>query len=72
MGVENLLLEIAKNLNLKSFYIQKSKTPEIKTLRINNKEDLVKIYHIFYDDADIYLERKRNKIEKYICAINQK
>ena len=72
MGVEGLLLEMAEILNLKSFYIQKSKTPEIKVLRINNKEDLIKIYHIFYDDADVYLERKRDKIEKYMCAINQK
>lgn len=72
MGVEDLLLEIAKTLNLKSFYIQKSKTPEIKILRINNKQDLIKIYHIFYDDAETYLKRKRDKIEEYMCAINQK
>ena len=72
MGVEGLLLEIAKVLDLKSFYIQQSKTPEIKILRVNNKEDLIKIYHVFYDDADVYLERKKDKIEKYMCAINQK
>ena len=72
MGVESLLLEMAKVLSLKSFYIQQSKTPEIKVLRVSNKEDLINIYHVFYDDADVYLERKKDKIEKYMCAINQK
>lgn len=53
------------------FYIHEGKTCNYYSLRwsanrVNKKEKINKLYHFLYDNAEIYLERKRNKILAYL------
>lgn len=39
---------------------------KINNLRIKNKEGIVKFYHFIYDNANIFLNRKKNKFLKFL------
>lgn len=57
------------NVNLNMNYLSRDDMFRIKT---SSKQDVKKIYHILYDDANFYLSRKFNKFNYYVnTEVNQ-
>lgn len=58
IATEGMIHEIIKTFNIKKCSITKSRTEGMKYLRIKSNGDIKMLYHLFYEDATIYLERK--------------
>lgn len=69
IGTNEFLLNFIEEANIKSFHINKSKTEKMKYLMITNKSDICNIYKLFYDDAELFLERKVKWINIYVPLI---
>lgn len=61
LGTEVFLNNIAIKMNFGHVKILRTKTEEIKELRICAKCELLKIFNYLYDGSTIYLDRKYNK-----------
>jgi hypothetical protein len=40
------------------------------SLRIRRKKDIVKLFDIFYENADLFLTRKKEKLQNFIQDIH--
>jgi hypothetical protein len=59
---------IADKINIHlSLCISKNENGQLLS---NKNETLLKLYHFMYDDATIWLHRKKNKFDCYASSIN--
>lgn len=71
VGRRSFLLDLKKKLqdlyNL-DFFTREDKrlNPEFCSIRLRRKNDIIKLYHILYSDANLFLHRKKKTIENYI------
>ena len=63
--IENFICEF----NIEKYSITKSKTEEMKYIRMNSKKQLLEIYNIMYENASIYNRIKKIKWDEIISAI---
>lgn len=68
LGTEPFLKILTEKMELKYYSIRNTKTPLIKELRINSKKESGRIYKMFYEEAEIYLERKQKKWLNFLSA----
>lgn len=60
----NFYLHKYINTSLNKVYDQKNEN--VSFILYTKRDDILKIYNFLYQDSELYLERKKNKIEKYI------
>ena len=58
IGTIDFLNKISEKLPIKTYKKLCSKTTNMQYLRCQDKEDMKKLYHYFYDDSTIHLDRK--------------
>lgn len=73
LSTNDVLLWICKEIGITAHIRNAKKDSPCKELRVNRKSDLIMIYNTIFKDANIYLQRKRDKAYKmYQWAITDK
>jgi len=65
---ENMGLDIKKYFDSIGLFSSFNKRKYICTVSIKRKEDLKKLYNLLYQDASIYMKRKKQKFEEVLNA----
>lgn len=70
-GMEDFVIPMAKyleeKLNIHPFQIKQKKGRITKSVECTSLHDVEKIYNFLYNGANIYLDRKFEKLDKYYC-----
>lgn len=66
IATPKLIEEIVENFKIQKYSIQDSKTKGLVYLRINADSQIKEIYKLMYDNATIFLSRKKEKWDKFI------
>lgn len=64
LGVQKYLMD-AIGLNKTKLYVPKN-SPNIRKLEYSGRRQISRFYHLLYEDAAIYLSRKREKVRLYV------
>lgn len=73
LSTNDVLLWICKEIGVSAHIRNAKKDSLCKELRVNKKSDLIMIYNVIFKDANIYLQRKKDKAdEMYQWAITNK
>ena len=62
----NSLLSKKLDIDIKKIINMNKYGCNVYNLRYNKNEELLKLYHLLYDDSNIFLKRKKEKFDKYI------
>ena len=61
---------IEQELGLSTYMTNESKNTNLLGINISRKYDVLKFYHYIYDNATIYLQRKKIKFEEFFRLMN--
>ncbi len=66
IATPGLIEEFISEFNITKYAISKSKTEGLEYLRVQSNVQIKNIYRLMYEDATIFLKRKKNIWDKYI------
>lgn len=58
-GLQQLGVEVKNN-------VHKRKDANVSILSVNNKEEIKKIYNLFYSDTEFYMKRRKNRFDELL------
>ena len=71
LGTYDFLTGVATSLPNDEVSVKQRHGYKIHNITIYNKLEIIKIFHYFYDDSTVYLERKYNKFLEMIEYVNK-
>lgn len=73
IATQSFIDAVVKVFEIKGFSIQPSHTEGMFYLRISKKEELLRMYPLLYNEkSKVYFQRKKDKWDQYMWALNQK
>lgn len=66
IATRELIIEVVNEFDIISYSIQQSKTKGLAYLRIQSNIEIKKLYNLMYEEATIFLKRKKDIWDKYI------